>query len=95
MTSLPDVPTIAETLPGFESAAWFAVVAPPGRRSRSSRRSMPTSTRPCATRVLAKRMAGMSAEIVGGSTQEQTARYFRSEVDRWHKVIKAANVKME
>ncbi len=29
MAALPDVPTIAETLPGFESAAWFAVVAPP------------------------------------------------------------------
>ena len=43
---------------------------------------------------VAKRMAGMSAEIVGGSTQE-TAAYFRSEVDRWHKVIKAANVKVE
>ena len=30
LPSLPDVPAIAETLPGFESVAWFAVVAPPG-----------------------------------------------------------------
>src|SRR5262249_30324432 len=29
MSTLPDVPTIAETLPGFASSAWFAVVAPP------------------------------------------------------------------
>ena len=29
MASLPNVPTIAETLPGFESVAWYAVVAPP------------------------------------------------------------------
>ena len=30
MASLPDVPTIAETLPGFASVAWYAIVAPPG-----------------------------------------------------------------
>src|SRR5262249_47398469 len=29
LASLPDVPTVAETLPGFESAAWYGVVAPP------------------------------------------------------------------
>src|SRR5206468_11178279 len=29
MAALADVPTIAQTLPGFESAAWFAIVAPP------------------------------------------------------------------
>ena len=58
MASLPDVPTIAETLPGFESAAWFAIVAPP-------------------------------------KTPQATAAYMREEIERWHKVIKAANVKLD
>jgi tripartite-type tricarboxylate transporter receptor subunit TctC len=93
MASLPDVPTIGETLPGFESAAWFAVVAPPGTPKQIEKLNADINE---ALRDpgVAKRMAGMSAEIVGGSTAA-TAKYFRSEVDRWHKVIKAANIKVE
>ena len=94
MASLPDVPTIAETLPGFESAAWFAVVAPPGTPKQIVEKINADINEALRDPGVAKRMAGMSAEIVGGSTQN-TAKYFRSEVDRWHKVIKAANVKME
>jgi tripartite-type tricarboxylate transporter receptor subunit TctC len=94
MASLPDIPTIAETLPGFESAAWFAVVAPPGTPKAIVEKINADMNEALRDPGVVKRMAGMSAEIVGGSTQE-TARYFRSEVDRWHKVIKAANVKME
>jgi hypothetical protein len=36
------VPTIAETLPGFEAVAWYAIVAPPKTPKTSSTRSMPT-----------------------------------------------------
>lgn len=94
MPSLPDVPTIAETLPGFESSAWFAVVAPPGTPKPIVEKINADINEALRDPGVAKRMAGMSAQIVGGSTQE-TARYFRSEVDRWHKVIKAANIKVE
>lgn len=45
LPALPDVPTIAETLPGFEAVAWYGIVAPRARRGASLRRSMPTSTR--------------------------------------------------
>ena len=94
MASLPDIPTIAETLPGFESAAWFAVVAPPGTPKAIVEKINADINEALRDPGVAKRMAGMSAEIVGGSTAV-TAKYFRAEVDRWHKVIKAANVKME
>ena len=39
LPALPDVPTIAETLPGFEAVAWYGIVAPP---KTSSKRSTPT-----------------------------------------------------
>jgi tripartite-type tricarboxylate transporter receptor subunit TctC len=40
------------------------------------------------------RLGQLSAEPIGGTTQA-TAAYMREEVERWHNVIKAANVKME
>jgi tripartite-type tricarboxylate transporter receptor subunit TctC len=94
MPSLPKVPTIAETLPGFEATAWFAVVAPPGTPKQIVEKINADINEAMRDPAVAKRMAAMSAQIVGGSTQE-TAEYFRAEVDRWHKVIKAANVKLE
>ena len=42
----------------------------------------------------APRFAKLSAEIVGG-TPKETADYMRAEVERWNKVIKAANVKLQ
>ena len=75
MASLPDVPTIAETLPGFESAAWFAVVAPPGTPKQIVEKINADINEALRDPGVVKRMAGMSAEIVGGSTQE-TARIF-------------------
>ena len=94
MPTLPDVPTIAETLPGFEATAWFAVVAPPGTPKQIVEKINADINEALRDPAVMKRMATMSAQIVGGTTQ-QTAQYFRSEVDRWHKVIKAANVKIE
>jgi tripartite-type tricarboxylate transporter receptor subunit TctC len=94
MPSLPDVPTIAETLPGFEATAWFAVVAPPGTPKQIVEKVNADINEALKDPAVAKRMAVMSAEIVGGTTQ-QTAAYFSAEVARWHKVIKEANVKLQ
>jgi len=93
MKSLPDVPTVAETLPGFESVAWYAVVAPPGTPKAITEKINADINEALRDPTIQDRLAKLSAEVVGGST-EQTAKYLREEVERWHKVIKDAKVKI-
>ena len=94
MAALPDVPTIAEALPGFESAAWYAVVAPP-RTPRAIVEKINADINEALRQPdIIRRLAQLSAEPIGGTTAD-TAAYMRAEVERWHNVIKAANVKLD
>ena len=94
MASLPDVPTMAETLPGFESAAWFGVVAPPGTAPATVGRINADMNEAMRQPEIMQRLAQLSAEPIGG-TPQATAAYMREEIARWHKVIKDANVKLD
>jgi tripartite-type tricarboxylate transporter receptor subunit TctC len=93
MASLPDVPTIAETLPGFESAA-FAIVAPPKTPQAVVDKINADVNEALRQSDIVQRLTQLSAEPIGG-TPQATAAYMREEVERWHKVIKAANVKLD
>jgi tripartite-type tricarboxylate transporter receptor subunit TctC len=94
MAALKDVPTIAETLPGFESAAWFAIVGPPKMPQAIADKINADVNEALKQGDIIQRLAQLSAEPIGG-TPQATAAYMREEVERWHKVIKAANVKLE
>ena len=94
MASLPDVPTIAETLPGFESAAWFAVVAPPKTPRAVVDKINADMNQALRQPEILERLAQLSAEPMGG-TPQATAAYMREEIERWHNVIKAANIKLD
>jgi tripartite-type tricarboxylate transporter receptor subunit TctC len=94
MASLPVVPTIAETLPGFESAAWFAIVAPPKTPQAVVDKVNADVNEALRQGDIVQRLAQLSAEPIGG-TPQATAAYMREEIERWHKVIKAANVKLD
>jgi tripartite-type tricarboxylate transporter receptor subunit TctC len=93
MASLPNVPTISETLPGFESVAWYAVVAPPKTPAAITEKINADINEALRDPTIQERLKKLSAEVVGGSTA-QTGKYLREEVDRWNKVIKDANVKI-
>src|SRR6185437_15849734 len=91
LASLPDVPTVAETLPGFESSAWYAIAAPPKTPKAVVEKINSDINEALRSSEVKERFAKMSAEPIGGSTQAAKA-YIGEEIARWAKVIKAANI---
>jgi tripartite-type tricarboxylate transporter receptor subunit TctC len=94
LASMPNLPTVAETLPGFESAAWFAIVAPPKTPAAIITKINADVNEALRDPEIRKRLEGLSAEVVGG-TPQATASYMKEEVDRWNNIIKSAGVKLE
>jgi len=94
MSAMPGVPTIADTLPGFASSAWFAVVGPPKLPPRIATKISADIAEAIKRPDIRQRFEDLSAEPVG-SDPAQTAKFMREEVERWNKVIKAAKVKLE
>ncbi|MGB8604010.1 Bug family tripartite tricarboxylate transporter substrate binding protein [Bradyrhizobium sp.] len=94
LPALSDVPTIAETLPGFEAVAWYAIVAPP-KTPRSIVEQINADVNEALRQPeLQDQFKKLSAEIFGGSV-EKTSKYMLEEVDRWRAVIKAANIEVQ
>jgi tripartite-type tricarboxylate transporter receptor subunit TctC len=94
LPSLPDVPTIAETLPGFEAVAWYAIVAPPGTPKVITEKINADVNECLRQPEMRERLKKLTAEVYGGSA-EKAAKYMREEVERWGDVIKKANIKLE
>jgi tripartite-type tricarboxylate transporter receptor subunit TctC len=94
MTNLPDVPAIAETLPGFESVTWYAVAAPPRTPAAIIDKVNAGINQALRDSEVRKRLAELSAEPVGG-TPEETADYLKRESERWKNVITAAHVTLD
>ena len=94
MAALPDVPTIAETLGGFESAAWFAIVAPPKTPQAIADKINADVNEALRQPEVQDLLRKLSAEVFGGSI-EKTSKYMHEEVDRWAAVIKSANIELQ
>jgi tripartite-type tricarboxylate transporter receptor subunit TctC len=94
LPSLPDVPTIAEALPGFEAVAWYGIVAPPQTPKDITDKINADVNEALRQPELQDRLRSLSAEVFGGSV-DKTAKYLREEVARWGAVIKAANIEIQ
>ena len=77
--ALPDVPALAETLPGFEAVAWFGIVGPPGLPAPIAEKVAAGVPKRCKRpRSAQARLADLSAEPMG-FTPAQTAAFMREE----------------
>jgi len=94
LPAFAQVPTLAESLPGFVSDTWFAIAAPPKTPPVLAERiSRDMATALQQPEVIA-RYATLSA-APGGDDPAATAAFIREETERWARVIKAAGIKME
>jgi tripartite-type tricarboxylate transporter receptor subunit TctC len=92
--ALPGTPALAETVPGFVSTTWFAVVAPPGTpRAIADKLSVALNDALRQPDVVARLAAGQ-LEPIGGSPA-RTAAFFEEETQRWSRVIRQAGVKAD
>jgi tripartite-type tricarboxylate transporter receptor subunit TctC len=90
--SAPDIPTIAEVaLPGFDAATWFALVAPAGTPREIVKRINAEVTRIVAASEVQQRFADLGMTISAG-TPDALDGYIKSEIAKWAKVIKDADV---
>ncbi|MGB7825032.1 MAG: tripartite tricarboxylate transporter substrate binding protein [Pseudolabrys sp.] len=94
MPSLPNVPTIAALLPGFEAVAWYGIVAPPNTPKAIIDKINADANEALRQPEVQDSLKKLSAEIFGGSV-DKTAKYMRDEIERWDHVIKAADIKLQ
>ena len=94
MAVLPDVPTVAETLPGFNVTNWFGMAVPAGTPKDRIDKIQKSVAAALKQPDVQKTLAGLGVEPVGDSPAEFGA-YIKTELDRWRKVIADGNIKME
>lgn len=95
ISQLPDVPTIAEAgVPGFEVNVWYGLFAPRGTPQKVVAKISADVSRIVKTPETRERFAGLGADSEGTTPAEFRA-YFRADVDKWTKVVRAAKVSAE
>ena len=90
----PNLPTVAESYPGFESGTWFALLAPAGTPREIVTRLNGAAVKAVQLPDVREKLLAQGAEPLSGTPQAVGA-YIRSEVVKWAKVVKASGAKVE
>lgn len=91
---MPDVPTFAESGVAIDVSVWIGIAAPAGTPAPVVERLNAEFNKALAAPDVRARLAQLGVDPVGG-TSAAFAQFVRSDAERWAKIIKTANVKVE
>lgn len=95
MPQLPEVPTVIESgLAGFEVTSWQAVAAPKGTPKDILAKLHGDISKGLRAADISKRFGDQGLDIVA-NTPEQAGAFFKSEIERWAKVVKASGAQVD
>ena len=89
--AFPDVPTVAETVPGYDVSAWFALFAPAGVPSDVLAKLSSELQRALRSPELVERFAQAGVDVAA-STPDQLRAHLRTELDKWARVVRKLNL---
>ncbi len=94
LAALPDIPPMADTLPGYEAYEWNGVFAPANTPRAIIERLNAGLNAAIRAPTVIERMASLSVQI-RANTPADFGAYVKSETDKWGKIVRGANIKPE
>jgi tripartite-type tricarboxylate transporter receptor subunit TctC len=95
VAALPDVPTVSEAgAPGYSALQWYGVLAPAGTPQPVIAKLQAAIAEALRTQDVRERLAQDGAEPIGG-TSEDFAALIKSDLEKWARIAKAANIQAE
>ena len=91
---LPDVPTLAETLPGYDIGTWHGVLAPAGTPAAIIARMSSELAKMAKNHELREQAAAQGLELVGSTPQELDV-YIRGQIVKFGKMVKATGMRVD
>jgi tripartite-type tricarboxylate transporter receptor subunit TctC len=91
---LPDVPTVADSLPGYEASQWYGIGAPRQTPAEIVNKLNAEINAALADPAMQKRFADIGGEALAGSPAD-FGQLIAAETEKWGKVVRAANIKPE